>query len=1052
MTRGADRATGAPGPEVAPAASEEADAYDTAALRAAVLAAWRGSTARFREDANAEEDLVLGSYRDRLVVELAQNAGDAALRAGRPGTLRLTLREDAFGPVLVAANTGAPLDRAGVESLSTLRASTKRDGEGSVGRFGVGFAAVLAVTDSPTVLSAGGGVRWSAAETRELVLGTPELATELTSRQDHVPVLRLPFPTTGEPPEGFDTAVVLPLRDAAAAELVARLLASVDDALLLALPGLSRLEIEVGGRLRALRSRREGTAVLIDDDGSTTRWHVVTRTGLLDHALLADRPVEERARPAWSVTWAVPVREGVPAPLPARTPAVVHAPTPTDDALDLPALLLATFPLDASRRRVAPGPLRAFLVDAAADAYGDLVGQLAGDAQLGPEGGALALIPGPVAAGELDAELRRAVLARLSDTPFLPSSDGSHRLRPRDAVMIRGASEALVDALAPVLGELVPAGWAVASLARLGVRAVTVPEVVDSLAELVRPPAWWHTLYDALTGTDAEALRGLPVPLADGRLVRDPRGVLLPAEIAVETLAPLGLRLAHPDAVHPLLERLGARRAGPLAVLTEPQIAALAASLWEADDDVRDAVVEALLALVAAAGLPPGELAWLADLPLPDTDGELAPAGELMLPGAALAEILSPGELGTVDADLAERHGPKVLRAVGVLDSFAVVRDSDVGLDEDSCDHDLDAEGAWVAYVRDTLGQGVPPAGSATRGGRGAAPGGVPELVTEFIAVRDLDLVAPSAWPAALGLLAGPPLRAAVTEPVRVLRSDGRGVDVPSYSAWWLSTHPVLGGRRPADLRLPGSDPRLAGLWDAMPALASERAVIDPEFARVLGVRTGLAEVLASATGPDDLLDRLTDAAREVGRDQLAAVYAALATLDPERVRPRESVRVPAGSGSRVVPAADVVIVDAPDLAPLLAGSALLPAAPSYAGGLADVLGLPLAGEEVAAPVRSEGRVARVPAEVRRVLAGSPEPCPETYVEHETLRLRGRRGPVEVDWRWVGGVLHVATTDGLGAGLAWAAGDWSRRWLVCAALESPERVEQLLFDDEFTRR
>ncbi|CAM5732041.1 hypothetical protein SHIRM173S_06437 [Streptomyces hirsutus] len=104
-------------------ADEGADPFGTARLRRGVLDAWAASPARFREDANAEEDLVLGGYRDRLVVELAQNAADAAARAGVPGRLRLTLRDG----VLVAANTGAPLDAAGVESLSTLRASAKRD-------------------------------------------------------------------------------------------------------------------------------------------------------------------------------------------------------------------------------------------------------------------------------------------------------------------------------------------------------------------------------------------------------------------------------------------------------------------------------------------------------------------------------------------------------------------------------------------------------------------------------------------------------------------------------------------------------------------------------------------------------------------------------------------------------------------------------------------------------------------------------------------------------------------------------------------------------------
>src|SRR5947209_17842253 len=110
-----------------------ADPFDTAALRRQVLAAWADSPARFREDANAEEDLVRGGYRDRLLVELAQNAADAARRAGVPGHLRLELD----GTVLRAANTGAPLDAAGVRGLATLRASGKRDDPGAVGRFGV---------------------------------------------------------------------------------------------------------------------------------------------------------------------------------------------------------------------------------------------------------------------------------------------------------------------------------------------------------------------------------------------------------------------------------------------------------------------------------------------------------------------------------------------------------------------------------------------------------------------------------------------------------------------------------------------------------------------------------------------------------------------------------------------------------------------------------------------------------------------------------------------------------------------------------------------------
>src|SRR5206468_9977997 len=93
--------------------SVTSDRFDTAAIRTRVLDSWAAAPVRFREDANLEEDLVLGAYRDRVVIELAQNAADAATRAGRPGRLRLTLVASAAGGVtLLVANTGRPLDAA----------------------------------------------------------------------------------------------------------------------------------------------------------------------------------------------------------------------------------------------------------------------------------------------------------------------------------------------------------------------------------------------------------------------------------------------------------------------------------------------------------------------------------------------------------------------------------------------------------------------------------------------------------------------------------------------------------------------------------------------------------------------------------------------------------------------------------------------------------------------------------------------------------------------------------------------------------------------------
>lgn len=803
-------------------AAEGADPFGTARLRRGVLDAWATSPARFREDANAEEDLVLGGYRDRLVVELAQNAADAAARAGVPGRLRLTLREG----VLFAANTGAPLDAAGVESLSTLRASAKRDSQdGSIGRFGVGFAAVLAVTDEPAVVGRHGGVRWSLAEAREHAADTarhsPGLGDEIRRRDGHVPLLRLPFAAEGTAPDPYDTVVILPLRDTAAADLAERLLNAVDDALLLALPGLEEVVIETDTS-RTISRRTEGNLIVVEDsrDG-TTGWRTASAHGPLTPELLAGRPVEERLRPYWSLTWAVPAdTDGTPAH--PRTSPVVHAPTPSDEPLGVPALLIASFPLDTTRRHAAPGPLTDFLVQRAADVYAEL---LAGWRPVSE--GIIGLVPGPLGKGELDGALRQAILDRLPRTAFLPpalppahepTDDLPEVLRPREAEVVEGAGADTVRVLAEVLPTLLPAGLERrVELRTLGVARIPLTDAVDRLAGLEKEPEWWQRLYDSLAGVDPDRLSGLPVPLADGRTTIGPRQVLLPTSdgplIDPEILARLGLKVAHPAAAHPLLEKLGALPATSRAVLTTPQVrAAVAASLdddggmsWEEDAPDAEELAETVLALVRDAGLEPGDEPWLGALALPDEEGELVPAGELVLPGSPFAQVMREDELAYVDGELAGKWGEQPLAACGVLANFALVRATDVVLDPDELeprDGDfaepddaglLDAVDVWCEDILDRFPD---------------TP--VPPVATELVAVRDLDLVDEDKWPEALALLARPPLRDAITQQVRILLPDGTHEVVRPYTAWWLRGNPVLDGRRPAGLLAAGETPSSA--------------------------------------------------------------------------------------------------------------------------------------------------------------------------------------------------------------------------------------------------
>ncbi|MFB7245915.1 sacsin N-terminal ATP-binding-like domain-containing protein [Streptomyces populi] len=1045
-------------------AAEGADPFGTARLRRGVLDAWATSPARFREDANAEEDLVLGGYRDRLVVELAQNAADAAARAGVPGRLRLTLRDG----VLVAANTGAPLDTAGVESLATLRASAKRDApDTAVGRFGVGFAAVLAVTDEPAVVGRSGGVRWALAEARGLAVGTaedsPGLGDEIRRRDGHVPLLRLPFAAEGTAPAPYDTAVILPLRDTAAEDLAERLLRTVDDALLLALPGLEEVVVEIGdAEVRTLRRTEAEHGTVIDDsrDG-TTRYRTVAAHGPLDPALLAGRPVEERLRPHWSVTWAVPVDTGG-APARPRTSPVVHAPTPSDEALGVPALLIASFPLDTTRRHAAPGPLTDFLVERAADAYAELL------ASWRPvDAGIIDLVPGPLGKGELDGALRQAILDRLPRTAFLPpaappdrlptvdapedwpassTAENPAALRPRDAEVVEGAGAETVRVLAEVLTGLLPAGLERrVELRTLGVARVALTEAVDRLAGLEKDPEWWYRLYDSLAGVDPDRLSGLPVPLADGRTTIGPRQILLPTAegslVAPGTLARLGLKVAHPDAAHPLLEKLGALPASPRAVLTTPQVrAAVAASLddeggaWDEDTLDAEELADTVLALARDAALEPGDEPWLGALALPDEEGELVPAGELVLPGSPFAAIMREDELASVDAELAERWGEQPLAACGVLAGFALVRATDVVLDPDELEPRegdfaepddaglLDAVDVWCEDVLDRL-PGSP----------------VPPVATEIVAVRDLDLVDDDRWPQALALLAQPPLRDAIIQQVRILLPDGTHEIVRPYTAWWLRGHPVLDGRRPAGLRAAGGDPLLRGLYDEADATGFE----DEQVLRALGVRTSVAALLDEPGGAAELLDRLADPGRPVTGAQLHALYGALADLDPEQVTLPDELRAVVDGEVRVVDAADAVVVDSPDLLAFTDGVPLLPVPPARAAELAELFQVRRLSESVTGEVTSEGTEHDVPESVR-VLLGLATPA--SYVEHEELVVDG----TELDWRRTrDGVLHAATLEGVAAGLAWSAGQWPRRFEVAALLEDPSRTEELARDRWF---
>jgi hypothetical protein len=1005
-----------------------------------VLAAWADSPTRFREDANAEEDLLLGGYADRWLVELAQNAADAAQRAGVPGRLlvRLVRGTSLDGSVdgsveLWVANTGAPLDADGVAALASLRASTKRN-SASVGRFGVGFAAVLGVTGEPRIASTTGGVAFSATRTAAEVAALPGTAAdELRRRDGRPPVLRLCWPLGPDepaPPTGYQTEVRLPVGGGTdAGELLAGARAAAAD-LLLALPWLVELTVAgdvadtaadvVSGSGGSVVHRRtdhpDGTVAL---EPGSARWLLVRRTGRWDES--AGLAVEDRAD--WSVCWALPLdADGRPRPL---VEDVLHAPTPSDERLALPARLLANLPMQPSRRRIRTGPATDAVLAEAALGYRDLVLTL-------PPADRVTLAPAPgFPRSELDAALRAAIGGALTEAAWLPTALGPD-LRPKDGVLLE--LPAAAPELTALLAEVVPglladavAGAPRAVLAELGVGTLSLAGLAERLAGLRRPPSWWRELYAALAPavdglpTAREELAALPVPLVDGRTVTGPRTALAlvglgsvlgtgldprPGSALAESLAESvaevqlpGLRIVHPDAVHPLLYRLGTAEAGPAELLDHSSVAeAVDRSVADAEDGMDTGPLTRLvLGLLAELETGPDTLAtrpWLAGLALWDADREPCRADELMLPDAVLAPLLAPdAPLGVLATELAERYPRRVLTAVGVLDSFALVVDEQ----PTAPDHELADEELWWDAAEE------PP--------------------SRLVAVRDLDLVDDDAWPAALRVLAtDPAFRPA-------LRAPG------GYTTWWLARHVRLAGHRPRYWRLPSAT-GLAALFDVVPE-SVRAAVADDGLLAAIGVRADLA--VADAADAADLLARLGDPARSPDAALTWAEYAVLADavladrVDPGELDPPSRLRASDGS---VLDADRAVLLDRAWLAPAL------PPAETVAGrldpdgidALAELLDLPLAsevvaGELVAADSGPVGGVRTPWAALPEVVAacaaiGAAVPEGELWV-HERLavelgRPEARRLDVPV-W-WQDGRWHAS--DPVRALLAL----WSEQW------------------------
>jgi superfamily II DNA or RNA helicase len=158
------------------------------------LGAYRADPELISEHANHEESIRTGGYSRRTLLELVQNAADAMSGADdgeHQGRVEIVL--DIDNRTLYCANGGRPFSRSGITAIVHAHVSGKRGDE--IGRFGLGFKSVLAVTRAPQVFSRSVSFEFDSTEAQNAL-------SQLPGGAKRFPALRTA--TLLDPQEQFD--------------------------------------------------------------------------------------------------------------------------------------------------------------------------------------------------------------------------------------------------------------------------------------------------------------------------------------------------------------------------------------------------------------------------------------------------------------------------------------------------------------------------------------------------------------------------------------------------------------------------------------------------------------------------------------------------------------------------------------------------------------------------------------------------------------------------------------------------------------------------------
>lgn len=272
---------------------------------AKVLDAYEADPRRLDEDAAGERFTSHGGYANRQLVELVQNSADALTGVG--GHILIMLTEK----YLYCADDGGAISVEGVDALMRSYLSPK-SGTEVIGRFGLGFKAVLAVTDSPEFFSRSGSFVFDRARSEERI-------RERVPDAPRFPVLRLPEAidaveysqndSTLRELMGLATNIVrLPLKPGTDAFLSAQM-GEFRPECLFFMQGVRRLTIadDVEGESQCFTLDQLDDEWRLNDGEKFSQWKLFTREHELSSNARADYQTELEQGARVKISWAVPL-------------------------------------------------------------------------------------------------------------------------------------------------------------------------------------------------------------------------------------------------------------------------------------------------------------------------------------------------------------------------------------------------------------------------------------------------------------------------------------------------------------------------------------------------------------------------------------------------------------------------------------------------------------------------------------------------------------------------------------------------------------------------